>query len=93
MQCVPHAYAQEVLEELARHGLRPHPGTPTWLLRDAVRELYKYEIKVLKARLLGGEFPRHEYAGRVIDLRRRYPLLSVPVELWTRTGPPGLVTE
>ena len=47
-----------------------------------MRDLYKYEIKALKARLLAGHFPKGEYAGRVIQLRRRYPLLSVPMELW-----------
>lgn len=75
-------YTPEVLEELAGHGLAPAPQTPPGLLRDALRDLYKYEIKVLKARLLAGAFPRPEYADRVIQLRRRYPLLSVPVQMW-----------
>ena len=77
-----YAYTPEVLEELAAHGLIPLPETPPQALRDVLRDLYKYEIKVLKARLLAGEFPRPEYADRVIQLRRRYPLLSVPVGLW-----------
>jgi hypothetical protein len=81
---VPFAYTPEVLEELAGHGLRPDPDTPPQLLRDAMRDLYKHEIKVLKSRLLAKEFPRHEYASRVIELRRRYPLLSIPTELWTK---------
>jgi hypothetical protein len=80
---VPFAYTPEVLEELAVHGLRPRSDTPPQLLRDAMRDLYKYEIKVLKARLLAREFPKGEYAARVIELRRRYPLLSIPMELWT----------
>ena len=79
-----YAYTPEVLEELAIHGLRPGPETPPQLLRDLMRDLYKYEIRVLKARLLAREFPKDEYAGRVIQLRRRYPLLSIPMELWTR---------
>ena len=77
-----YTYTPEVLEELAVHGLRPRPGTPPQVLRDALRDLYKYEIKVLKRRLLRNEFPKGEYAGRVIELRRRYPLLSVPMEYW-----------
>lgn len=76
-------YTVDVLEELARHGLRPRSDTPPELLRDAIRELYKHEIKVLRSRLLAGAFPKHEYAGRVIDLRRRYPLLSIPTAMWT----------
>jgi hypothetical protein len=79
---VPFVYTPEVLEELARHGLQPGPETRPQVLRDAVRDLYKLEIKVLKARLLHREFPKQEYSGRVVELRRRYPLLSVPLELW-----------
>jgi hypothetical protein len=77
-------YTDEVLEELAAHGLRPRADTPPQQLRDAMRDLYKHEIRVLKARLLAKEFPKQEYAGRVIALRRRYPLLSIPMELWIR---------
>ena len=81
-------YTGEVLEELARHGLVPRADTPPQQLRDAVRDLYKHEIKRLKARLLAREFPKGEYAERVIALRRRYPLLSIPLELWIdRRGP------
>ena len=82
-----YVYTREVLDELAAHGLQPAPDTPPQLLRDALRDLYKYEIRVLKARLLAGEFPKSEYAGRVIDLRHRYPLLSVPLEFWTVRRP------
>lgn len=80
-------YTIEVLEELARHGLSPRADTPPQQLRDAVRELYKHEIKCLKARLLAREFPKGEYADRVIALRKRYPLLSIPLELWTERRP------
>lgn len=76
-------YRPEVLEELARHGLRPAAHTEPQLLRDAMRDLYKYEIKRLKARLLAREFAKSEYANKVIELRRRYPLLSVPLDFWT----------
>ena len=79
----PYVYHPEVLEELARHGLRPLPGTPPQALRDAVRDLYKYEIKRLRTDLLARRIAKADYAGRVLDLRRRYPLLSVPLQLWT----------
>ena len=77
-----YAYTPEVLEQLAVHGLCPDSETSPQVLRNAMRDLYKYEIKVLKGRLLAKEFPKGEYAGRVIQLRRHYPLLSVPMELW-----------
>ena len=76
-------YRSEILEELARHGLRPLPDTHPQQLRDAIRDLYKYEIKRLRLSLLAGEFPKDTYAGRVIALRRRYVLLSIPLDRWT----------
>ena len=75
-------YREQILDELARHGLKPRPSSSPGQLRDAVRDLYKYEIKRLRGELLAGRFPRSEYAGRVLELRMRYRVLSVPTELW-----------
>jgi hypothetical protein len=77
-----YTYRPRVLEELARHGLQPLPGTDPQQLRNAVRDLYKYEIKRLRGELLAGKFPRNEYAARVVALRQRYSILSLPMELW-----------
>lgn len=78
-----YVYHPEVLEELSRHGLRPLPATPPRTVRDALRDLYKYEIKRLRAELLASRIAKADYAGRVLQLRRKYPLLSVPLQLWT----------
>ena len=75
-------YHAKVLDELARHGLKPRPDTSPDRLRDAVRDLYKYEIRRLRTELLAGRIVRKNYASHVIALRRRYWLLSVPVHLW-----------
>ena len=89
-------YHQHVLDALATHGLIPTPQTSPQRLRDALRDLYKYEIRCLRGRLIAGEFPKRDYAGLVVDLRRRYWLLSVPTQLWTvsdpgpRTADPGV---
>jgi hypothetical protein len=79
-------YQPEVVEALALHGLAPRGHTPPQQLRDAVRELYKYEIRRLRDRLIAGEIIKRDYAGHVVHLRRRYWLLSVPTELWTSAG-------
>ena len=76
-------YRPVVLEELAAHGLRPMPATPPRMVRDCLSDIYRYEIRRLKARLLRGEMPKADYNGHVIALRKRYPLLSVPLALWT----------
>lgn len=82
MRVVAYQYHANVLEELARHGLRPRPDTSPERLRDAVLDLYKYEIKRLRADLLANRFPRRDFAGHVVELRKRYLLLSIPVDLW-----------
>jgi hypothetical protein len=81
-----YTYHQEVLDGLASHGLIPRADTAPGQLRDAVRDLYRYEIRALRDRLIAGEFPKHEYAGRVVALRQRYWLLSVPLPLWVTPG-------
>ncbi len=76
-------YRPEVLEQLALHGVAPRPSTPPALVRDYLSDLYRYEIRRLRARLLAGDIAKVDYAGEVIRLRVRYPLLSIPVRLWT----------
>ena len=83
---MPYTYLPRVLDELARHGLRPGPGSSPQQLRDAVRDLYRYEIRRLRNALLAGSIPKREYAAHVVELRRRYPLLSLPIERWTIPG-------
>jgi hypothetical protein len=78
----PSRFRPRVLDELARHGLRPGPTTTADQLRDAVRDLYRYEIRKLRAELLAGRIRKADYAGHVIALRQRYPLLSLPTGLW-----------
>ena len=77
-------YVPEALEVLAGHGLSPTPDTAPAAVREALSDLYRYEIRRLKRRLLAGEFPKDDYRPRVIALRRQYWLLSVPVQQWAR---------
>ena len=77
-------YEPAVLDGLTGHGLKPLPRTSPQFLRDAVRELYRYEIKALRNALLAGRIPKADYANHVIALRKRYWLLSVPLQLWMR---------
>ena len=79
---MPFEYAPETLEMLAGHGLRPARDTPPALVRDALNDLYRYEIRRLKGQLLAGAFPKTEYIDRVVGLRKRYWLLSVPISHW-----------
>ena len=70
-------YRDDVCIWLAGHGVMPKPHTPPELVHELVSDLYRYEIRRLRDRLVRGEFPRAEYAGRIVELRRRYPLVSL----------------
>jgi hypothetical protein len=76
-------YDGRILGALAEHGLSPASSTSPQRLRDAVRDLYKYEIRRLRNELLAGRIPKREYAGHVVALRKRYWVLSIPLPLWT----------
>lgn len=81
-------YDRRILDALADHGLQPTADTEPQRLRDAVRDLYKYEIRRLRSELLAGRIPKREYAGHVVALRNRYWVLSVPLPRWTNPPPP-----
>jgi hypothetical protein len=76
------AFRSEILDELARHGLRPGPATPASRLREQINDLYRIEIRTLRDRCRAGEFPIHDLRKHVVELRRRYTLLSIPIENW-----------
>ena len=82
-------YQPEILAQLLEHGVRPLPTTRPALVAEYLNDLYRWEIRRLKARLLRKEFPQSAYAGMVVDLRRKYPLVSVPVQVWTEPGTPA----
>jgi hypothetical protein len=70
-------YRRYVLEKLEAHGIRPHSETPPELVREFVNDLYRYEIRRLRERLLRGEFPKHTYFDRVVSLRNKYSVLAL----------------
>ena len=78
------SYRRDVLDALWAHGVQPLPGTPPEMVHEFVYDLYRYEIRRLRARLIRGEIARRDYAGHVVELRRRYPLLSLRPRQWLR---------
>ena len=77
-----YVYRAEVLRAVERHGIIPTGHTPPELVRGFVRDLYCYELRALRDRLLREEFPKHEYAGRVTALRDQYRVLSLRAREW-----------
>jgi hypothetical protein len=79
---MPFHYRADVLEALAGHGVRPDDTTRPELVHEFVSDLYRYEIRRLRDRLLANEFPKKEYAGRVVQLRLRYRVISLRASEW-----------
>jgi hypothetical protein len=78
----PFRYRPDVLDQLWRHGIQPTDRTPPDLVRNFVRDLYRYEIRRLRERYLRGDVPKREYSGRVDALRRQYPVLALLAREW-----------
>jgi hypothetical protein len=75
-------YRPEVIEELWRHGVHPTAATPPQLVYEFVSDLYRFELRRLRDRLVRKEIPKAGYYDRVVELRRRYPLVSFRADSW-----------
>ena len=75
-------YRTEVLEQLWRHGVQPRPTTDPELVHEFVSDLYRYELRRLRDKLVRREIPKAGYYDRVVELRRRYPLVSLRPRDW-----------
>jgi hypothetical protein len=77
-------YPPEFLESLASFGLAPTPATPPALVREALGDLYRHELRRLRTRLIAGDVPRNDYQAHIIALRKRYWLLTLQLPAWER---------
>ena len=75
-------YRIDVLDQLWRHGVRPTTSTRPELVHEFVSDLYRYELRRLRDRLVRGEIPRLGYYDRVVALRIKYPLVSLKPHEW-----------
>jgi hypothetical protein len=79
---VIYRYRAEVIEQLWRHGVHPTTATPPELVHEFVSDLYRFELRRLRDRLLRKEIPKIGYYDRVVALRRVYPLISLKPAQW-----------
>lgn len=70
-------YRADVIEQLLRHGIRPTPSTRPELVHEFVSDLYRFELRRLRDRLVRKEIQKIGYYDRVVALRRKYPLVSL----------------
>lgn len=78
-----YTYHPRIFEELARFGVRPNASTPPARAKEVVNDIYRHELRTLRARLRSREIPKDGYADRVVAVRKKYFLLSIRLDLWT----------
>jgi hypothetical protein len=76
-------YRPDVLAQLAAHGVKPTPSTSPEFIRDFLNDLYRYELRRLRDRLVRREIAKPDYYAHVVEVRRHYPLLSLKLWEWT----------
>ncbi len=72
----------EILEQLSRHGVHPRDGTSLAQVRTFVRDLYNFELRQQRDRVRDGSLNKADLVEAVHALRRKYWVLSVPVDEW-----------
>jgi hypothetical protein len=75
-------YPPELRDALGGFGLRPVDRTPPSVVRDALNDLYRYELRRLRGRLIAGEVLKPAYIDLVIALRKKYWPLTMPLGAW-----------
>ena len=79
---VLYRYREDILAQIAGHGVRPTPDTPPERVHEFVNDLYRYELRRLRDRLLRHEIAKPDYSDRVVEIRRRYPALALKPWQW-----------
>lgn len=78
------SYPPELMEALVAFGLKPAPATPPSVVRDALNDLYRFEIRRLREGMVKGKVEKARYADEVIALRKKYWPLSLQPEHWEK---------
>ena len=77
-------YPPELLGSLGGFGLAPTERTAPGFVRDALNDLYRYELRRLRDAYLAKRVAKTEYLARVIDTRKRYWPLTLQLPDWER---------
>lgn len=77
-------YPAELADALLTFGLAPTPDTSPLVVRDALNDLYRYEIRRLKQQFLDGHVAKADYSPAVVVLRKKYWPLSLQPAHWEK---------
>jgi hypothetical protein len=78
----PWGYPEELLAALAPLGLAPTASTAPVVVRDALNDLYRYELRRLRDNFLAGKLQKSEFLATVIALRKKYWPLTLQPGVW-----------
>ena len=62
--------------------MQPTSTTRPELVHEFVNDLYRFELRRLRDRLVRREISKNGYSDRVVDVRRKYPLISLKPWQW-----------
>lgn len=82
MPVTTYRYRPDVLRQLWAHGVQPKDTTPPELVHEFVSDLYRFELRRMRDDLRRGAIPKAGYYERIVQLRRRYPLISLKPHAW-----------
>jgi hypothetical protein len=77
-------YPEELLAAVSAFGLAPGHATPPAVVRDALNDLYRYELRRMRDRLRAGDIAKPDYLDLVIALRKKYWPLTLTLDAWER---------
>jgi hypothetical protein len=77
-------YPEELRAALETLGLSPTSATPPTLVRDALNDLYRYELRRMRDRHRGGLIDKPAYLDLVIATRKRYWPLTLSLAAWEK---------
>lgn len=83
------SYPPELIEGLLGIGVTPRADMAPAETRELADDRYKEELRLLRGRLLAGEFDRRRYVDLIVALRKRFWVLTLPLAAWQRIVTPS----
>jgi hypothetical protein len=83
------SYPVDFLSALLTFGLAPRETTSPAVVRGALNDLYRFELRRMRDRLRAGQIAAADYHGLVVALRKRYWPLSLTLDAWQRICDPA----
>ena len=77
-------YPPELRDALLSFGIAPTSTTAPLVVRDQLNDLYRFELRRMRDQLLQGVIAKPDYIGRVVQLRKHYWPLTLPLAAWER---------